>query len=56
MFYRVEAVTDVTLFVIEKHDFWFVFGENQGAEAPVMKRLLNLSNSRKSKAIQTLTK
>ena len=42
-FYRVEAVTDVTVLVIEKHDFWFIFGRDEIGENIIITKLLNLA-------------
>jgi len=50
----VEALTDVTLFVVEKHDLQFVLGDQEGFESPGLKKLFNLSETRKSKAFATI--
>jgi len=52
----VEAMSDVTLFVVEKHDLWFVLGDDKGIDSPAIQRLFNLSKSRMSKAFTTISK
>ena len=52
----VEAITDLHLLVIEKHDFWFVFGDGKGGGGPIFHKLLNLLQARKSKALNTIQK
>jgi len=50
------AITDVTLFVVEKHDLSFILGDGKGIESPALKKLFNLTESRKSKANATISK
>jgi len=53
----VQAITDVTLFVVEKHDLSFILGDGKGIESSSMKKILfNLTESRKSKAFATISK
>jgi len=52
----VQAITDVTLFVVEKHDLSFILGDGKGIESSSMKKLFNLTESRKSKAFATISK
>jgi len=54
--FSVEAISDVTLFVVEKHDLWFVLGDDKGIDSPAIQRLFNLSKSRMSKAFTTISK
>lgn len=49
-----EAVTDVTAITLEKHDFWLVFGDGRGKPGPIITKLLNLTQVRKSKALNIL--
>ena len=53
----VMAETDLALLVVEKHDFWFVFGngEPEGG-SHIIQKLLNLSSSRKSNPFQAISK
>ena len=51
-----EAITELSLLVIEKHDFWFVFGDGKGGGGPIFHKLLNLLQARKSKALNTIQK
>jgi len=39
----VEAVTDVTVLTLEKHDFWLVFGDSHGKPGPIITKFLNLT-------------
>eukprot|EP01016_Furgasonia_blochmanni_P012941 TRINITY_DN1650_c0_g1_i5.p1 TRINITY_DN1650_c0_g1~~TRINITY_DN1650_c0_g1_i5.p1 ORF type:complete len:188 (+),score=48.95 TRINITY_DN1650_c0_g1_i5:65-628(+) len=51
----VKALTDLTLLVVEKHDFLFVFGDKVGAGS-LFQKLLNLANVRKSRAYEVIGK
>lgn len=53
---NVEAISDLDLLVIEKHDFWFVFGDGKGGGGPIFHKLLNLLQARKSKALNAIQK
>eukprot|EP01016_Furgasonia_blochmanni_P029003 TRINITY_DN3056_c0_g1_i7.p1 TRINITY_DN3056_c0_g1~~TRINITY_DN3056_c0_g1_i7.p1 ORF type:complete len:585 (+),score=192.26 TRINITY_DN3056_c0_g1_i7:769-2523(+) len=46
----VVAITDLSLLVIQKSDFFYVFGDESSGGAAFIKRLLNLAETRKSKA------
>ena len=49
---NVEAVTDVKVLSIKRHEFWFVFGDNDD----VIDRMLNLITAPRSKALNALSK
>ena len=52
----VQAVTDLHLLAIERHDFWFAFGDGKGGGGPIINKLLNLFQARKSKALSVIIK
>ena len=52
----VQAVTDLHLLAIERHDFWFAFGDGKGGGGPIINKLLNLLQARKSKALSVIIK
>lgn len=52
----VQAVTDLHLLAIERHDFWFAFGDGKGGGGPIINKLLNLFQARKSKALTVIIK
>ena len=51
-----EAATDLTLLVIDKPDFLFVFGEDGYGEGELFKKLMNLAEVRISKAYAVIFK
>ena len=52
----VQAVTDLHLLAIERHDFWFAFGDGKGGGGLIINKLLNLFQARKSKALSVIIK
>ncbi|KAL4474591.1 hypothetical protein ABPG73_016094 [Tetrahymena malaccensis] len=53
---NVEAVTELRLLTLEKHDFKFIFGDGCGGDGPVIRKFMNLTDARKSKALHVLYK
>ena len=49
-------MTDLDLLVMERHDFWFVFGDGKGGGGPIISKLLNLLQARKTNALSAITK
>ncbi|EGR27820.1 hypothetical protein IMG5_188460 [Ichthyophthirius multifiliis] len=51
---NVQAVTQLTLLTLEKHDFKFIFGDCRGGDGPVIKKFMNLTHARQSNALYTM--
>jgi hypothetical protein len=56
MLVRVMAVTQMRVLTLEKHDFWFIFGDGYGGQGPIIEKMKQLTEARKSKAIHVLFK
>jgi hypothetical protein len=41
---------------LEKHDFWFIFGDGFGGTGPIIEKMTKLIEARKKKAIHILFK
>ncbi|CAD8147244.1 unnamed protein product [Paramecium pentaurelia] len=52
----VEAVTNLKVLILEKHDFWFIFGDGLGGQGPIIQKMKQLTAARRSKAVHCLFK
>ncbi|CAD8146794.1 unnamed protein product [Paramecium pentaurelia] len=50
------AVTDLRVLSLDKHDFWFIFGDGFEGQGPVIEQMMQLMEARKQQAIQILFK